>query len=45
MHEQKMLRTKATLADFFTNIIDVRLSREEGLKLPIPFAISWLFDT
>lgn len=40
-----MLRTKATLADFFPNIIDVRLSREEGLKLPIPFAISWLFDT
>lgn len=36
MHEQKMLRTKAMLADFFTNIIDVWLSREEGLKSSYP---------
>ena len=31
-----MLRTKAMLADFFTNIIDVWLSREEGLKSSHP---------
>lgn len=38
-----MLGTRAMLADFSINMIDVQLSREESLKVTIPFSTSWFF--